>query len=61
MTKLRIGILFGGRSGEHDVSLNSAQSILQAIDRDKYEVVQLGITREGRWIGGDNPLAALQS
>jgi D-alanine-D-alanine ligase len=61
MTKLRIGILFGGRSGEHDVSLNSAQSILQAIDRDKYEVVQLGITRAGRWVGGDNPLLALQS
>src|SRR5579875_707816 len=48
--KLRVGILFGGKSGEHEVSLRSARSILQAIDRKKYEVVELGITREGRWL-----------
>ncbi|RXH58298.1 D-alanine--D-alanine ligase family protein [Granulicella sibirica] len=49
--KLRIGILFGGRSGEHEVSLRSGASILHAIDRKKYEIVPLGITREGRWLG----------
>ncbi|HEY5381999.1 MAG TPA: D-alanine--D-alanine ligase family protein [Acidobacteriaceae bacterium] len=48
--KLRVGILFGGRSGEHEVSLRSARSILKAIDRKKYEVVELGITKEGRWL-----------
>ena len=48
--KLRIGILFGGRSGEHEVSLRSGASILKAIDRRKYEIVPLGITREGRWL-----------
>ncbi len=50
MNKLRVGILFGGRSGEHEVSLLSAASILQAIDKDKYEVVPIGITKEGRWL-----------
>src|SRR5271157_4330788 len=48
--KLRIGILFGGRSGEHEVSLLSAASILKAIDRKKYDVVPIGITKEGRWV-----------
>src|SRR6201996_8399591 len=48
--KLRVGVLFGGRSGEHEVSLRSARSILQAIDRKKYDVVELGITKEGRWL-----------
>ncbi len=48
--KLRVGILFGGRSGEHEVSLLSAASILKAIDRKKFEVVPIGITREGRWL-----------
>jgi D-alanine-D-alanine ligase len=50
--KLRIGVLFGGRSGEHEVSLRSARSILKAIDRKKYEVVELGISKEGRWLQG---------
>src|SRR5580698_1337388 len=50
MKKLRVGILFGGRSGEHEVSLLSAASVLQAIDRKKYDVVPIGITKEGRWI-----------
>jgi D-alanine-D-alanine ligase len=50
--KLRIGILFGGRSGEHEVSLVSAASILKAIDRKKYEVVPLGIDKQGRWLSG---------
>ena len=48
--KLRIGILFGGRSGEHEVSLLSAASVLKAIDREKFDVVPIGITKEGRWL-----------
>ena len=48
--KLRVGILFGGKSGEHEISLRSARSILKAIDRKKYDVVELGITKEGRWL-----------
>jgi D-alanine-D-alanine ligase len=52
--KLRVGILFGGRSGEHEVSLLSAASVLKAIDRTRYEVVPIGITKQGRWlISGD--------
>ncbi len=50
MKKLRVGVLFGGRSGEHEVSLLSAASVLKAIDKKKYEVVPIGITREGRWV-----------
>lgn len=50
MNKLRVGILFGGRSGEHEVSLLSAASVLKAINKEKYEVVPIGITKEGRWL-----------
>ncbi len=48
--KLRVGVLFGGRSGEHEVSLLSAASVVNAIDKSKYEVVPIGITKEGRWL-----------
>ena len=48
--KLRVGVLFGGRSGEHEISLLSGASILKAIDRRKFDVVPIGITREGRWL-----------
>ena len=54
MKKLRVGVLFGGRSGEHEVSLLSAASVLNAIDRDKYEVVPIGITKEGRWLTAEH-------
>src|SRR5437879_4868724 len=50
MKKLRVGILFGGRSGEHEVSLLSAASVLNAIDKNKFEAVPIGITKEGRWL-----------
>src|SRR5437763_3004382 len=50
MKKLRVGILFGGRSGEHEVSLLSAASVLEAIDKSKYEVVPIGIAKDGRWV-----------
>jgi D-alanine-D-alanine ligase len=50
MKKLRVGVLFGGRSGEHEVSLLSGASVLDAIDKTKYDVVPIGITKEGRWV-----------
>ena len=52
--KLRVGLIFGGRSGEHEVSLTSAKSVMEAIDKDKYEVVLIGITKEGHWLTGSN-------
>jgi D-alanine-D-alanine ligase len=51
--KLRIGVLFGGKSGEHEISLLSAASILKAIDKKKYEVVPLGITKQGQWVSAE--------
>ena len=48
--KLRVGVIFGGRSGEHEVSIRSARAIVEAIDRRKYEVVPIGITKEGKWL-----------
>ena len=57
--KLRVGVLFGGRSGEHEISLRSARSILKAIDRKKYDVVELGISKEGRWLRSGAALALL--
>lgn len=50
MKKLRVGVLFGGRSGEHEVSLLSAASVLKALDSEKYEVVPIGITKQGQWL-----------
>lgn len=58
--KLRIGVLFGGRSGEHEVSLLSAASVLKAIDRKKYDVVPIGISKQGRWLGGEVAQALLE-
>jgi D-alanine-D-alanine ligase len=52
--KIRVGILFGGRSGEHEVSLLSAASVLNAIDKTKYEVVPIGITKDGRWLTAEH-------
>ncbi len=51
--KIRIGIIFGGRSGEHEVSLKSAQSVMAALNPETYEVVPIGITKDGRWLTGD--------
>ncbi|UCC54267.1 MAG: D-alanine--D-alanine ligase, partial [Anaerolineaceae bacterium] len=56
--KFRVGVIFGGQSGEHDVSLMSAQSVMSALDRDKYDIVPIGISKEGRWLTG-NAIAAL--
>src|SRR3984957_16136169 len=50
--RLRVGILYGGRSGEHEVSLASAASVIRALDPEKYEAVPIGITKDGRWLVG---------
>jgi D-alanine-D-alanine ligase len=55
MAKLRVGLLYGGRSGEHEVSVLSANSVITAIDKDKYEVYPIGITKEGQWLPGQSP------
>src|SRR5271163_1017584 len=52
--KIRVGVLFGGRSGEHEVSLLSAASVINAIDKARYEVVPIGITKDGRWLTADH-------
>ncbi|HEY0386053.1 MAG TPA: D-alanine--D-alanine ligase family protein, partial [Pyrinomonadaceae bacterium] len=57
--KLRVGVIFGGRSGEHEVSLRSAHSVLEALDRAKYEVVPIAITKEGKWLGPAEAVALL--
>lgn len=59
LRKLRVAVLFGGRSGEHDVSLMSARSVLAALDPQKYEVTQVGITLDGEWLhDGNNTIEA---
>src|SRR6266498_772870 len=60
MKKLRVGILFGGRSGEHEVSLLSAASVFKAIDQGKYEVVPIGITKDGHWLTAADAKRLLQ-
>ncbi len=58
--KINIGIIYGGRSGEHEVSLMSAQSVLSVINRDKYHVTEIGINRQGNWFVGENLWSKLQ-
>lgn len=48
--KLRVGVIFGGRSGEHDVSIRSARAVIESIDRKKYEVLPIAISKEGKWL-----------
>ena len=57
--KIRVGLLYGGRSGEHEVSLRSARSILAAIDRRRFDIVPIGIARSGHWLSGDAARALL--
>ncbi len=58
--KIRVGVIFGGRSGEHEVSLHSAQSVMRALNPEKYEVVPIGIDKHGRWLAGDAMAALTQ-
>jgi len=53
--KIRVAVVFGGQSAEHDVSLRSAQTVMGALDPDRYEIVPIGVTREGRWLAGGDP------
>ncbi len=57
--RLRVGVVFGGRSGEHEVSLASAASVIAALERRGHTIVPIGIARDGRWIVGGDPLRAL--
>jgi D-alanine-D-alanine ligase len=59
--KVRVAVLFGGQSDEHDVSLRSAQTVIGALDPEKYEVAKIGITRTGRWLSNGDPLAQLSA
>ncbi len=59
--KLHVAVLFGGRSGEHDVSLMSARSVLSVLDTAKYEVTQIGITHEGKWLTGEDVLGKFEN
>ena len=61
MKKLRVGVIYGGRSGEHEVSVTSAASIFKHIDRTRYEPVPIRIEKDGRWTLADRPPAALSA
>jgi D-alanine-D-alanine ligase len=58
--KLRIGVIFGGRSGEYEISLMSARSVIGVLDPQRYEITQIGITHEGTWVTGENVLEAME-
>jgi D-alanine-D-alanine ligase len=60
-TRINVAVIFGGRSGEHEVSLNSARSVLAVLDRSKYQVTEIGITHEGVWLTGKDVLQAFLS
>jgi D-alanine-D-alanine ligase len=59
-TKRTIAVIFGGRSGEHEVSLMSARSVLSVLDRAKYNIIEIGITHEGAWLTGQDALAVFE-
>ncbi|MCJ7694441.1 MAG: D-alanine--D-alanine ligase [Anaerolineaceae bacterium] len=59
--KINLAVLFGGRSGEYDVSLMSVKSVLSVLNHDKYNITQIGISREGKWLTGPNALDAFES
>ncbi len=57
--KIRVGIIFGGRSGEHEVSIRSAQTVIQQIDREKYEVIPIAVSKEGKWLNSAKSIELL--
>lgn len=61
MEKLKVCVIFGGRSSEHEVSLVSAASVMNALDQSKYEIIPLGISKSGRWLAGEKSLQLLRS
>jgi D-alanine-D-alanine ligase len=58
-SKIRVGVIFGGRSGEHEVSVRSARSVIEALDRNRYEVVPINISKDGRWLSPAESAALL--
>lgn len=61
MKKLKVAVVFGGRSAEHEVSLQSARNVIESLDRDKYEPVLIGIDKEGRWYLNENSIQLLDA
>lgn len=59
--KINVGVVFGGRSGEHEVSIVSAQSVIKALNRNKYNVIPIGITKAGQWLVGDSSINLLKT
>ena len=59
--KVRVAVIFGGQSGEHDVSLRSAQTVLSALDDSRFEAIPIGVTRDGQWLTNADPMAQLTS
>jgi D-alanine-D-alanine ligase len=57
--KVRVAVIFGGQSGEHDVSLRSAQTVLNALDDDRFEAIPIGVTRDGQWLTGADSMTQL--
>ncbi len=57
--KIRVGIIFGGRSGEHEISIRSAKSVIEKINKEKYEVIPIGITKDGRWLNPEESVLML--
>ena len=60
-SKIKLGVIFGGRSGEHEVSLMSARSVLSVLDIEKYDITQIGIDHDGIWWSGENTIGALEN
>lgn len=61
MSKTRVAVVFGGRSGEHEVSVVSAKNIIEAMNKDKYEILPIGITKDGRWLTGEKAIEQFQN
>ena len=59
--KLHVAVIFGGRSGEHEVSLMSARSVLSVLDPGKYDITEIGITKAGHWLTGNNVLESFET
>jgi D-alanine-D-alanine ligase len=57
--KIRVGVVYGGRSGEHEISLRSARSVIESLDKNRYEVVPIAITKEGKWLGSADAVRLL--
>ena len=57
--KLRVGVIFGGRSGEHEIAIRSAKTVIEQIDKSKYDVVPIAISQDGRWMSPSESIALL--